>query len=130
MPAPARQQRLHEGPRVPIHDPRNAPSQMRDRNEHSRSPEHGDGVDGVEEEMRVDLRLERLELHASGKFRLLSELREFELRREERGETLRHCDLCFVEQSARSVVELERADRDAAHLKRHDDGSTQHALAL
>ncbi len=37
--------------------------------------EHGDGVDGVEQEVRIDLRLEGFEFHSCGEFGLTLELR-------------------------------------------------------
>ena len=90
--------------------------------------ERSDRVDGVEQEVRVDLRLQRLELHARRELGLPLELGELELGGEHLREALGHGDLRLVEQPRSRVVELQRPDRLTAHLQRHDDGRVELAV--
>ncbi len=80
--------------------------------------------------MRVDLGLQRLELHLGGKLGLPVEIGEVELGREQPRKALGHRQLGLVQEAVRGVVELQRADGLAALLERHHDGSAQAAQRL
>ena len=87
-----------------------------------RADERGDGVDGVEQEMRVDLALQRLQLHAGGQLRLLLQRRSRHLGGQKLAETLGDGLLRLGDMTSSAVIELQRALHRAAHHQRDDDG--------
>lgn len=92
--------------------------------------ERRDGVDGVEQEVRVDLALEHFELHLGGQGRLLLERRCRHLRGQQLAETGGDGLLGFADVVRAAVVELQRALHVLAHGQRHDDGGVDAVGAL
>ena len=72
--------------------------------------------------MRVDLGLQRLQLHARGQFGLLLDHRQGELRGQKGRETFRHGRLVLVDAPRRGVVELQRAHDRVVHGQGSYDG--------
>ena len=87
--------------------------------------ERRDGVDGVEQEVRVDLALERLELHGGRELRLLLQLNGGNLRRKQLTQALCERHLRFGDVARAAIVKLQRADNGVASRKRHDNARSQ-----
>ena len=88
--------------------------------------ERSDGVDGVEQEVRVDLALE----HLGGQGRLLLERRCRHLRGQQLAEAGGDGFLGFADVAGAAIVELQRALHVLAHGQRHDDGGVDSVGAL
>ena len=80
-----------------------------------------DGVERVEQEVRVDLRLQGTHLGTGRELLLHLELVDGELRGQDLGKTRGKRVLSAVDGTRGLVVELERADGAVAHLDRSDD---------
>ena len=80
--------------------------------------ERGDGIERVEQEMRVDLRLQRTDLSTSSKLLLQLELVGGELRGDELGKPCDKRVLRSVHLMGVLEVELERTDGVVAYLER------------
>lgn len=72
--------------------------------------------------MRVDLALQRLELHAGGKFLLLFKLQSGNLRGEQLAKAFSNGNLRFRNARRLGVVELQRALDGRPHFQGNDDG--------
>ena len=83
--------------------------------------ERRDGVQGVEQEVRVDLRLQGAQLRPGGELVLQLELVDGELRGQQLGEAGGERVLRAVHVMAAPVVELEGPHCLVAHLERDDD---------
>ena len=89
----------------------------------------GDGVDGVEQEMRVDLALQGLQLHAGGQLRLFFQRGCGHLSGQQLAEPFGDGLLRLADMVGTPVVELERALHARPHHQRHDDGGPDGAGA-
>ena len=90
--------------------------------------ERGDGVQRVEQEVRVDLSLQRAQLGAGRQLVLQLQLVDGELRGQKLGEARRQGVLRAVHVMRTVVVELEGTHRLVAHLERHDDARRDGAM--
>ena len=79
------------------------------------------GVERVEQKMRINLSLQCAHLGASRKLLLHLELVDGKLRRQDLGKAGGQSVLGAVDGARRAIVELERADGTVAHLNRRDD---------
>ena len=83
--------------------------------------ERRNGVERVEQEVRVDLRLQGLDLGARGNLGLAVELVHRELRRQKLGKAAGNCQLGAVDRSAVAVVELDGTHGALRDRQRHNN---------
>ena len=89
------------------------------------SHERHDGADGIEQKMRVDLRLQGAQLHAGRKLVLALELKAGELRGNEVGKARGKRRLAHIDAAQTGIIQLKRAHAMPAHGKRCDNAGAQ-----
>ena len=89
------------------------------------SNERHDRANGVEQKMRVDLRLQGPKLHAGCELVLALELKAGELRGDEIGKTRGQRRLAHIDAAQAGIVQLERTHAMPAHGKRRDNAGAQ-----
>ena len=89
------------------------------------SHERHDSADGIEQKMRVDLRLQGAQLHAGRKLVLALELKAGELRGNEIGKARGQRRLAHIDAAQAGIVQLECTHAMPAHGKRCDNTGAQ-----
>ena len=89
------------------------------------SHERHDGADGVEQKVRIDLRLQGAQLNAGRELVLALELKARELRGNEISKARGKRRLAHIDAAQTGIIQLERAHAMPAHGKRCDNTGAQ-----